>query len=118
MHMVLFVLKCFDMCVLLQLTLLTVCVSVCLSVFLSVCVCVCVCTSNRANPSSKLFSSMCEQDSCHITPGLYAMVGAAAALGGVTRMTGERNFTHCGFLKGVGGWLWRSTWLPHCECGQ
>ncbi|KAL8562214.1 H(+)/Cl(-) exchange transporter 3 [Nucella lapillus] len=40
-----------------------------------------------SNPTSALFSNMCEQDSCHITPGLYAMVGAAAALGGVTRMT-------------------------------
>ncbi|XP_076446776.1 H(+)/Cl(-) exchange transporter 4-like isoform X1 [Babylonia areolata] len=40
-----------------------------------------------ANPTNPLFSNMCEQDSCHITPGLYAMVGAAAALGGVTRMT-------------------------------
>ncbi|XP_076468373.1 H(+)/Cl(-) exchange transporter 4-like isoform X2 [Babylonia areolata] len=40
-----------------------------------------------SNPDNGLFSNMCEQDSCHITPGLYAMVGAAAALGGVTRMT-------------------------------
>ena len=31
---------------------------------------------------------MCQSD-CAITPGLYAMVGAAAALGGVTRMTGK-----------------------------
>jgi chloride channel 3/4/5 len=32
--------------------------------------------------------NMCQSE-CAITPGLYAMVGAAAALGGVTRMTGE-----------------------------
>lgn len=32
---------------------------------------------------------MCESKQfCTVTPGLYAMVGAAAALGGVTRMTG------------------------------
>lgn len=31
---------------------------------------------------------MCQSE-CVVTPGLYAMVGAAAALGGVTRMTGQ-----------------------------
>ncbi|XP_053399925.1 H(+)/Cl(-) exchange transporter 4-like isoform X2 [Mercenaria mercenaria] len=39
-----------------------------------------------ANRYSPLFKNMCQSD-CAITPGLYAMVGAAAALGGVTRMT-------------------------------
>ena len=61
----------------------------------------CVCVLNRANPSSALFSSMCDQDSCHITPGLYAMVGAAAALGGVTRMTGQKPYTRV--LLGLAG---------------
>lgn len=31
---------------------------------------------------------MCNNGHTCVTPGLYAMVGAAAALGGVTRMTG------------------------------
>uniref|UniRef100_A0A2C9JMF3 Chloride channel protein n=1 Tax=Biomphalaria glabrata TaxID=6526 RepID=A0A2C9JMF3_BIOGL len=40
------------------------------------------------NANSVFFSNICEsQGKCIITPGLYAMVGAAAALGGVTRMT-------------------------------
>ncbi|KAH9492668.1 H(+)/Cl(-) exchange transporter 3 [Bulinus truncatus] len=40
------------------------------------------------NADSWFFSNICESpDKCVITPGLYAMVGAAAALGGVTRMT-------------------------------
>ncbi|XP_041358696.1 H(+)/Cl(-) exchange transporter 4-like isoform X2 [Gigantopelta aegis] len=39
-------------------------------------------------PNSPLFSNMCRTEGlCKVTPGLYAMVGAAAALGGVTRMT-------------------------------
>lgn len=45
--------------------------------------------SHRNNPSVVLFSGICESPGkCIVTPGLYAMVGAAAALGGVTRMTG------------------------------
>lgn len=42
-----------------------------------------------ANHDNPFFENMCESKQfCRITPGLYAMVGAAAALGGVTRMTG------------------------------
>ncbi|XP_052793749.1 H(+)/Cl(-) exchange transporter 4-like isoform X2 [Mya arenaria] len=39
-----------------------------------------------AYADSPVFKNMC-QGGCMVTPGLYAMVGAAAALGGVTRMT-------------------------------
>ncbi|XP_048244203.1 H(+)/Cl(-) exchange transporter 4-like isoform X2 [Haliotis rufescens] len=40
------------------------------------------------NQDSPIFANMCDSEqTCTVTPGLYAMVGAAAALGGVTRMT-------------------------------
>jgi len=38
-------------------------------------------------PDCPLWSSACQTGHSCVTPGLYAMVGAAAALGGVTRMT-------------------------------
>lgn len=41
---------------------------------------------HHENPDSGLFSD-CSNESVCITPGIYALVGAAAVLGGVTRMT-------------------------------
>ena len=38
--------------------------------------------------SEGIFAEMCSGAHKCVTPGLYAMVGAAAALSGVTRMTG------------------------------
>uniref|UniRef100_A0A8C4R385 Chloride channel protein n=2 Tax=Eptatretus burgeri TaxID=7764 RepID=A0A8C4R385_EPTBU len=40
-----------------------------------------------AHPDWVIFSQWCHSGASCITPGLYAMVGAAACLGGVTRMT-------------------------------
>ena len=39
---------------------------------------------------SEFFELFCSPNETCVTPGLYAMIGAAAALGGVTRMTGVR----------------------------
>ena len=44
---------------------------------------------HSANREHYLFKEMCSSGHTCVTPGLYAMVGACAALGGVTRMTGQ-----------------------------
>jgi len=38
--------------------------------------------------NSDFFLLFCSPNEACVTPGLYAMIGAAASLGGVTRMTG------------------------------
>ena len=45
-----------------------------------------VCSSHREH---YLFKEMCHSGHTCVTPGLYAMVGACATLGGVTKMTGN-----------------------------
>jgi len=42
----------------------------------------------RANQNLLIFENLCRSDQSCVEPGLYAMIGAAAALGGVTKMTG------------------------------
>ncbi|KAJ3153315.1 glycerol ethanol, ferric requiring protein [Geranomyces michiganensis] len=44
------------------------------------------CITSRHDPSNTLFYS-CPPDGSCVTPGVYAMLGAIGALGGVTRMT-------------------------------
>ena len=51
-----------------------------------------------ANQDHYIFKEMCTSGHTCVTPGLYAMVGACAALGGVTRMTGTYNVALAYFL--------------------
>jgi hypothetical protein len=46
--------------------------------------------NNSHNPNYFLFQSECSKaDENCVTPGLYALVGACAFLGGATKMTGR-----------------------------
>ena len=58
---------------------------------------------------SGFFRLFCSPNESCVTPGLYAMIGAAAALGGVTRMTGMFMF----------GEVWDATYHVYmylCTC--
>ena len=54
-------------------------------------------TLYSSNQDQHYFKHMCDATDGCVIPGLYAMVGAAGALGGVTRMTGwtEIVLTQC-----------------------
>ena len=61
--------------------------------------CVCLCSTYQDHT---IFKEMCNSGHTCVTPGLYAMVGAAAALGGVTKMTGDHNeLLYCSILEAL-----------------
>ena len=60
---------------------------------------VCLCSTYQDHT---IFKEMCNSGHTCVTPGLYAMVGAAAALGGVTKMTGDHNeLLYCSILEAL-----------------
>jgi len=55
------------------------------------------------------FAEMCNGGHTCVTPGLYAMVGAAATLGGVTRMTGRSIYSLILSRLALMSWLYSNT---------
>lgn len=58
----------------------------------NICIFIGTCSSHREH---YLFKEMCHSGHTCVTPGLYAMVGACATLGGVTKMTGSLTPMNC-----------------------
>ncbi len=77
--------------------------------------------SNSRNPHSWIFHGECSAggEDC-ITPGLYAMVGAAAVLGGITRMTGIKSAPvfQSSFHKGCLHLLSQLLWWSSCSSSR
>ena len=89
------------------------------ALFVFVCVCVCARSLVRHQGDIGIFS-VCKGHSTCVTPALYAVIGASAVLGGITRMTRQQqkqqphnryhNHNHtrdeCGHtVHGATGWM-------------